>query len=218
MQNTDHMLFMKNESIHFCNGKGDEEEAKYVGPIKIDGVMKHRIVRSNDSELMVDREHLYSINLPDVSGVPVTIEQFASEIPKLTREQVNQIANPSILDSNQWDLLLHHCRMNHLPFPSLIKLAEAGVIPKKLAKLKNRLPVCMSCMFGTAHKRPWRTKGKPGTIRKDDEDAPGKCVSIDQMVSAQPGLIPQMTGFLTNLWIWGQQSLSTTSLTMCTWP
>ena len=33
--------------------------------------------------------------------------------------------------------------------------------------------------------------------------APGKCVSMDQMVSAQPGLIPQMAGFLTNLCIWG---------------
>ncbi len=26
---------------------------------------------------------------------------------------------------------------------------------------------------------------------------------MDQMVSAQPGLIPQMAGFLTNLCIWG---------------
>jgi hypothetical protein len=26
---------------------------------------------------------------------------------------------------------------------------------------------------------------------------------MDQMVSAQPGLIPQMAGFLTNLPIWG---------------
>jgi hypothetical protein len=34
-------------------------------------------------------------------------------------------------------------------------------------------------------------------------NAPGKCVSMDQMVSAQPGLIPQMAGFLTNLRIWG---------------
>ncbi len=34
------------------------------------------------------------------------------------------------------------------------------------------------------------------------DDAPGQCVSMDQMVSAQPGLIPQMAGFLTNLRIW----------------
>jgi hypothetical protein len=35
------------------------------------------------------------------------------------------------------------------------------------------------------------------------DDAPGKCVSMDQMVSVQPGLLPQMAGFLTNLRIWG---------------
>jgi hypothetical protein len=40
-------------------------------------------------------------------------------------------------------------------------------------------------------------------IRKETDNAPGKCVNMDQMVSVQPGLIPQMTGFLTNLHIWG---------------
>ena len=69
--------------------------------------------------------------------------------------------------------------------------------------MKDRLPVCMSCVFGMAHHRPWRSKGTPGTIRKEDETDPGDCVSIDQLVSAQPGLIPQMSGFLTNHRIWG---------------
>ena len=40
-------------------------------------------------------------------------------------------------------------------------------------------------------------------IRNDSDNAPGKCVSMDQLVSAQPGLIPQMARFLTNLHIWG---------------
>jgi len=58
-------------------------------------------------------------------------------------------------------------------------------------------------MFGTAHHKPWRSQGEKGLIRKPTNNAPGKCVSIDQMISAQPGLIPHMTGFLTNLRIWG---------------
>jgi len=61
----------------------------------------------------------------------------------------------------------------------------------------------MSCVFGRAHRRPWRNKGAPGTIHKDSETEPGHCISIDQLVSAQPGLIPQMSGFLTNQRIWG---------------
>ena len=32
---------------------------------------------------------------------------------------------------------------------------------------------------------------------------PGDGTSVDQIVSAQPGLIPQMTGFLTSDCIWG---------------
>jgi hypothetical protein len=61
----------------------------------------------------------------------------------------------------------------------------------------------MSCLFGTCHSKPWHSKGLKGSIRKETDDAPGKCVSMDQMLSAQPGLIPQMTAFLTNLRIWG---------------
>ena len=40
-------------------------------------------------------------------------------------------------------------------------------------------------------------------IHKESNDAPGNCVSMDQMVSAQQGLFPQMAGFLTNLCMWG---------------
>jgi hypothetical protein len=58
-------------------------------------------------------------------------------------------------------------------------------------------------MFGTCHCKPWHSGGSKGLIRKETDDAPGKCVSMDQMVSAQLGLIHQMAGFLTNLCIWG---------------
>ena len=61
----------------------------------------------------------------------------------------------------------------------------------------------MSCIFGMAHCKPWRSKGSKGSIRKESDNAPGKCVSMDQLVSAQPGLILQMSGFLTNMRIWG---------------
>jgi hypothetical protein len=61
----------------------------------------------------------------------------------------------------------------------------------------------MSCIFGTSHQKPWSTKDSHGLICKESNDAPGKCVSMDQMVSAQQGLIPHMAGFLMNLCIWG---------------
>jgi hypothetical protein len=96
-----------------------------------------------------------------------------------------------------------HYKMKHLPPPAMITLAEKGKINKRLAKLKNWLPICMSCIFGTAHLKPWQYKGSCGAIWKETDNAPRKCVSMDQLVSAQPGLIPQMAGFLTNQCIWG---------------
>jgi hypothetical protein len=58
----------------------------------------------------------------------------------------------------------------------------------------------VGCLFGQAHKCPWQSKSKQKhPICKPTDDAPGKKALLDQMVSAQPGLIPQMSGHLTNL-------------------
>ena len=200
---SDNLLFMMNESIKFNDGDGTTDSATYLGPVMHNQVLKHKIRRSDSHEFLVDREHLSSLTVPDIASVPISIEQYAAELHKMTSDQLEAIAKPESLDDDQKDLMALHCKMNHLPFPAMIKLAESGRINKRLAKLKNRLPVCMSCVFGRSHRRPWRNKGKPGTIRKDDETEPGDCVSLDQLVSAQPGLIPQMSGYLTNMRIWG---------------
>jgi len=42
-----------------------------------------------------------------------------------------------------------------------------------------------------------------GSIRNANETQPCDGTSVDQIVSAQPGLIPQMAGFLTSNRIWG---------------
>ena len=62
----------------------------------------------------------------------------------------------------------------------------------------------MACQFGQAHRRPWWTKGKKSeSIQKPDQTKPGDGVSVDQIVSAQTGLIPHMSGFLINQRLWG---------------
>ena len=70
-------------------------------------------------------------------------------------------------------------------------LAERGWLPKSLLSCKKNAPLCVACQFGSAHRRPWRFKGKKsGSIRKKKEVEPGDGQSIDQIVSLQPGLIP----------------------------
>ena len=61
-------------------------------------------------------------------------------------------------------------------------------------------------MFGAQHRKNWQTKsskhGKKSELRKEDLTKPGKCVGVDQVISAQPGLIPQEKGNLTRARIW----------------
>jgi hypothetical protein len=185
------------------DGKGITREVSYLGPQYSDEILQHKVRNVNGHEFLVDGTMLSSINAPDIGTIPVSVEQYANELPKLTREQLRQVSHPQILDDDQREFMGLHYRMNHLPLPAMITLAEKGKLNRKFAKLKHRLPVCMSCMFGTAHRKPWRSKGEKGSIRKPTDNAPGKCISMDQMISAQPGLIPQMAGFLTNLRIWG---------------
>ena len=91
-----------------------------------------------------------------------------------------------------------------MPNHRLIQLAKERVLPHLLAVLKEKPPICASCNYGQAHKQPCRTKGKhTNTIRYKDDFNPGDCVSIDQILSAQPGLVPQMSGYLTSDRIWG---------------
>ena len=53
----------------------------------------------------------------------------------------------------------------------------------------------MSCLFGNMRKRSRRTnKNNHRPIRHLNEDYPGACVSVDQLISEQPGLIPRMSG------------------------
>ena len=197
------MLFMSNETIIFKDGKGINREVTYLGPTVSGGVLKHKIRTRSDNELLVNSILLSSIDAPDIATIPITPEQYQVDLPKLTDLELRQISTPQTLDSDQREFVELHYRLNHLPFPAMIVLAEKGRIKKKFVKLKHRLPVCMSCIFGTAHRKPWRSKGSKGSIRKESGNAPGICVSTDQLVSAQPGLIPQMAGFLTNLRIWG---------------
>ncbi len=70
-------------------------------------------------------------------------------------------------------------------------LIKHGYLPKILLKLQDKLPLCVACQFGTANQHPRHTKGKKsGSIQKLDQTKPYDGVLIDQIISAQPGLIP----------------------------
>ena len=97
--------------------------------------------------------------------------------------------------SEMAELLAIHFKYGHLPMQKLQEMAKQGILPKRLAQCN--LPTCSACLYAKATRKPWR--GKTAKDRSDDKVAlkPGQVVSIDQLVSPTPGLIAQMTGFLT---------------------
>ena len=78
---------------------------------------------------------------------------------------------------------------------------------KRFLKLRNNLPPCDLCMFGQEYRRSWRHKTSAanvgGIIRNPKSAAPGERVCTDQLVLAQPGLVPQEKGLPMQARIWG---------------
>ena len=75
--------------------------------------------------------------MPDVATIPITPEQYQINLPKLTALELMQILTPQTLDSDQKEFMELHYKLNHLPLPAMIFLAEKGRIKKKFAKLKH---------------------------------------------------------------------------------
>lgn len=92
-------------------------------------------------------------------------------------------------------LLMTHYQYGHAPMRKLQAMAEQGIIPKRLARC--RIPVCSACLYAKATRKPWRGKTRKNEENDEGPTAPGHVVSVDQLVSPTPGLIAQMTGFLT---------------------
>jgi hypothetical protein len=152
----------------------------------------------------VDPETLNFIENLDILSIPQTSEEYYWELENNEPSQLKHLFSPQSLSPIQEQMMSHHYQLHHMHFPKLIVMAEKGIICKHLASLKGWCPICVSCLFGQAHKRPWCSKSKQKhPICKPTDDAPGKRASMDALVSAQPGLIPQMSGNLTNLRIMG---------------
>ena len=119
---------------------------------------------------------------------------LAIDFSKFSPEQLAEIFNTKTLSGDQQELLAIHEKANHsISMRDIQTLAAKGQLP-----LCPR-PVCSSCLFGKAHRRPWRHKSKVKHIRKNPKSLkPGDCVSVDTFCSTVGGIIPQVTGTLTN--------------------
>ena len=148
-----------------------------------------RRVIANKNSIMADDE-------TDISQVPYTSEEFLQNAKCLTQEELNLLKHPLPLSSLQREWKILHDKLGHIPFADMDKLVQNDVLPSKFRKLKGKPILCPSCMFGRMKKRAWRSKGAQNIkhIRKESENYPGAKVSTDQLVVAQPGLVPRLSG------------------------
>ena len=81
----------------------------------------------------------------------------------------------------------------------MFRLANIGVLSWIFIDLKDDVPICASCMFGTSRRRQWITEGKKsGPTRKETDNKPRDAVSVDQLQSDQTVLVPKFSGKLTS--------------------
>ena len=137
--------------------------------------------------------------------MPKTPLDYRNEVGTgLSLEEAQALDRPQTISRLQQELMSWHCRLYHLPYRILFCLESIGFLPKRLLECQKNPPLCVACRFGQAHRRPWRIKGtKSGSIRTPEQKDPGDGVSVNQIVSAHPGLIPKMYGFLTKQCMWG---------------
>ena len=176
---------------------------------QLDGsnVLRLTVVTSNGEEITTTKEHLRSPTNPDIGWIPTSTPELESAARHLTDEQIEEITLPMHLSPLQQEFLSRHCQLLHLPFSTMLRMSKIGLLPSRFLKLRNDLPPCVSCMFGQSHCRPWKGKGSSkasgGVLKKESINEPGQTVGTDQIVSAQPGFVPQEKGQLTRARIWG---------------
>lgn len=74
-------------------------------------------------------------------------------------------------------------------------LVDNNILPAKFKKMKGKSVICPSCVFGSMKRRAWRNKSPASWHEiKKKSDPPGSKVSTDQLVVAQPGLVPRISG------------------------
>ena len=133
-----------------------------------------------------------------MASVSSNVDDFPKQVDSLSDADLSFLANPQALEPIEKEWLQRHNPLNHLSQSGMIQLVQAGVLPKKFLLFQNSAPFRASCAFGKAHRHQWRYKSSSGhPIRSITDNKPGAWVSIDQMISAQPGLLAQMSGHLT---------------------
>ena len=141
------------------------------------------------------REHIKLKDDPENFAIPTKATQIMEITRTLTHDQINSLTNPEPLTPLQKLWFKWHKLLDHLPFPIMNRCVTSGILPKKFECLRPWKIICPSYLFSKQRRKYWRSESKlKGTLRPKSIKNPGDCVSIDHLISAQPGFIPRFSG------------------------
>ena len=197
------LLFPSGIPVKWCGDKGTR-----ICTVLDDNNDKCKVrVLGTDNILTLPKSSLTPLSSPDPAVIPTTPGDIDMEELNrcVTHEDLDRLWTGSS-DDTQTELdrlcLYWHHRLDHCPLQTIHRLAERGILPKILLNVKKK-PICAACIFAQAHKRGLSGRGPLRPIRKETQE-PGEVTSADHIISQQPGLMPQVTGEISNKRYGGQ--------------
>ncbi len=128
---TNLISFFTGMYLRYNDGKGTRDVVKFLGADFVDDMqIKCSIQLSDDMVLLVYPETLNFIENPDVASIPQTPDDYLCASVELSESKLHALISPKSLSPLQEEMLSHHYRLHHTPFPKLIVMAGRGEIPK----------------------------------------------------------------------------------------
>ena len=153
------------------------------------------IVKNTNGDINVTpKEHFCSSSKSDIGCIPESTPEYGQAAKLILEEAIEKITSPTHFSPLQQYFFSVNYKLNHLPFTIMLRLAKMSILHRRFLKLRNYFSPCVSCLFGQTHCQPWRhkspAKSSDGVICSSDINKLGQRVGIDQIVSAQPVLVP----------------------------
>ena len=152
---------------------------------------------TGNKDLLHHTEQLHALDLPQVQAqTPRLWLNRTSTIHTHNPRMIRQIQEPMKRQQQLQDQYYQlHCSLGHIHHDRMQLMVRQGTLPQKF--LHCRLPMCSSCTYGKATRKPWRARSSNNKDEAAQPTAPGQCISVDQLISPTPGFIAQMAGKLT---------------------
>lgn len=190
-----HDLPIKGDRVRYI--KDEHTEIVDVVGVSLDSstnVHYFEILLHDGHTLKVTRDFIFPLDYKDIALLPLSKEHVENHIEKLDAETLEALINPTQPTALLKEFMSWHIRCGHIPFYKMFQLCRKGFLPKKFLELEHKKLICPSCVLGKQRRRAWRSKAEAGSLRSEATAEVGSRVSLDNVVSAQPGLVPRMDG------------------------